>query len=279
MSGAIAMGTSITTDQANFAKDVLEASYQKPVFVDFFATWCGPCQMLKPLLEKLVQEYDFVLAKVDIDQNQELAQAYDVQGVPDVRIVLDGEVTEGFVGVLPEPQLRELMAQLNLKSALEIALTQVYDAAAMGKVDEAKAVLQAMLNRYPDNRELRLEAAEFFVEAEQFDEAESTLRPIQDHEKGYSQRANGLRAAIQFKRTSTQSISGSELDQAFQKAAELVVQKDYRAALEILLDLVSCDRAYRDDGARKAMLDVFNLLGNDHPLTTEYRKRLMLILY
>ena len=209
------MGLSITTDQANFAHDVLEASYQKPVLVDFFATWCGPCQMLKPLLEKLAQEYDFVLAKVDIDQNQELAQAYDVQGVPDVRIVLDGEVTEGFVGVLPEPQLRELMAQLNLKSTLEIGLTQVYDAAVIGQMELAQTTLKALLDQYPDNRELQLE----------------------------------------------------------------VVQKDYQAALEILLELVSRDRTYRDDGARKAMLDVFNLLGNEHPLTTEYRKRLMLILY
>ena len=273
------MGLSITTDQANFAHDVLEASYQKPVLVDFFATWCGPCQMLKPLLEKLAQEYDFVLAKVDIDQNQELAQAYDVQGVPDVRIVLDGEVTEGFVGVLPEPQLRELMAQLNLKSTLEIGLTQVYDAAVIGQMELAQTTLKALLDQYPDNRELQLEAAEFMIEAEQFDEAGSILKSIQDNEKGYSQRANALKATIQFKRASTQSSHGTELDQQFQKAAELVVQKDYQAALEILLELVSRDRTYRDDGARKAMLDVFNLLGNEHPLTTEYRKRLMLILY
>ena len=110
----IFMSTS-DVNQSTFLAEVLEKSHQTPVVVDFFATWCGPCQMLKPLLEKLVPEYGLVLAKVDIDENPGLAQEYGVSGVPDVRIVVDGLVQPGFVGMLPEPKLREMLQRLKFK--------------------------------------------------------------------------------------------------------------------------------------------------------------------
>lgn len=273
------MGSSITVNQDNFAQEVLEKSYQTPVLVDFFATWCGPCQLLKPMLEKLTQEYDFVLAKVDIDQNPELAQTYDVQGVPDVRIAIDGEVNEGFVGVLSEPQLRQLMAELNLKSTLEIMLTKVYDEAAIGHLESAQHELEAALQKYPENRSLLLEAASFFIDANQLERAETLLSTIQEHEKDYIKQAKSLTSLVHFKRIATQLEVENELDQYFRDAAVLVLQEDYKPALEQLLEIVSRDRAYRKDAARKAMLDIFNLLGNDHPLTVEYRKQLMLVLY
>ena len=119
------MGVSVEVDSATFATEVLEASYQKPVLVDFFAQWCGPCKMLKPMLEALAQEYDFVLAKIDIDQSPDLAHTYKVEGVPDVRVVTQGDVNPGFVGVLPEPQLREFLRNLSLKSELDLGLEAV----------------------------------------------------------------------------------------------------------------------------------------------------------
>ncbi|MEB3268642.1 MAG: thioredoxin domain-containing protein, partial [Leptolyngbya sp.] len=101
-----------------FEETVLEASLERPVVVDFYAQWCGPCQMLKPLLEDLAAEYDFTLAKVDIDQNPELARIYQVQGVPDVKVAVQGQLQSGFVGMLPEPQLREWLQTLGLQSGL-----------------------------------------------------------------------------------------------------------------------------------------------------------------
>ncbi|EKQ69206.1 thioredoxin domain-containing protein [Leptolyngbyaceae cyanobacterium JSC-12] len=272
------MGSSITVDQTNFAVEVLEKSHQKPVLVDFFATWCGPCKMLKPMLEALVQEYDVVLAKVDIDENPELAQTYGVQGVPDVRIVMDGVVNEGFVGVLPEPQLRQLMAQLNLKSELESALEELYDKAAIGNVESAQASLEQLLERYPDRRELWLEAANFFIETNQPERAKQLLNQIQPHEKEYMAHVNTLRAILFFKQIAAETTVASDLDTNFQQAAQQVLNQDYQSALESLLDIVMRDRTYRNDGARKAMVEVFNLLG-DHPLVTTYRKRLMTALY
>lgn len=273
------MGSSIAVNQANFAAEVLEKSYQMPVLVDFFAQWCGPCQMLKPMLETLAQEYDFVLAKVDIDQNPELAQTYGVQGVPDVRIVIDGDVSDGFVGVLPEPQLRDLMAQLNLKSTIATGLEQLYRQAAMGHVDTAIAALQAWLQRSPNHAQLQLEAARFYLETNHPDEAAAVLANWSTPEKRYETTVNELKARLFFHQMAQAPIGEHPLDTPFQQAAQAVLQHDYSQALEQWLAIVERDRAYRQDGARKAMLAVFDLLGSDHPITKNYRKRLMLALY
>jgi putative thioredoxin len=273
------MGASIVVDQSNFETEVMQKSHEKPVLVDFFATWCGPCQMLKPMLEKLAQEYDFVLAKVDIDQNPELASTYGVEGVPDVKIVMAGEVSDGFVGVLPEPQLRSLMAQLDLKSDLEVELESLYDNAAQGKVEQATMQLKDLLHRYPDSRDLALEAANFYLEADRLEDAEATLKTIPDHEKAYAAAVKSVRALIQFKRDSSWVGDGSEIDRAFQTAAQQALSEQYEAALQGFLEILTRDRSYRDDGARKAMLAIFSMLGDNDPITKHYRKQLTLALY
>jgi putative thioredoxin len=272
------MGSSITVDRATFPTEVLEKSHQKPVLVDFFAQWCGPCQILKPMLEKLVQEYDIVLAKVDIDDNPELAQEYGVQGVPDVRIVVDGVVKEGFVGVLQEPQLRQLMTQLNLNSQLDEALQTLYDNAAAGNVEEARSQLKTLLQTHPTNAGLVLEAANFYIEDNQLDEAETLLYSISDVDKNAAHDRDRLKAFLFFKRATNESPA-SDLDRQFQTAAEHVINEQYELALETLLDIVSRDRAYRQDGARKAMLQLFLWMGEENPLTSQYRKRMMMVLY
>jgi putative thioredoxin len=276
-------GLSISVNHENFATDVLQKSHEKPVLVDFFAQWCGPCKMLKPILEKLVQEYDFVLAKVDIDASPDLAQNYQVEGVPDVRVVINGQVQNGFVGVLPEPKLREFLARLNLRSILDRSLDTVFAEAAQGRVEQAKVKLADLLQRYPENRQLIVEAASFYIDADEMDKAEALLAPIQEYEKEAFTRARGLKALIQFKQLVNQpaqdTAQDSDLDQSFRQAVQSVLAQDYDRALEQFLEIVHRDRRYRDDGARKAMLAVFDLLGDDNPLVRDYRKRLMMALY
>jgi putative thioredoxin len=273
------MGSSISVSHDNFATEVLEKSYEKPVLVDFFAQWCGPCKMLKPMLEKLVQEYDFVLAKVDIDADPDLAQTYRVEGVPDVRVVVGGEVNPGFVGVLTEPKLREFLAQLNLRAILEPSLKTIFAEASQGNVAKAKLLLVDLLHRYPENRQLMLEAGSFYIDADELDHAEAILAPIQDYEKKAAAYARILRATIQFKRFAGEPYGSDNLDQQFRQAVQWVLEQNYKDALEQLLEIVRHDRRYRDDGARKAMLAVFDLLGDEHTLTKEYRKQLMMALY
>ncbi|MGI0484793.1 tetratricopeptide repeat protein [Pantanalinema rosaneae CENA516] len=273
------MGSSIAVNQRTFATAVLEQSHTKPVLVDFFAQWCGPCQMLKPVLEKLVQEYDFVLAKVDIDQEPELAQTYGVQGVPDVKIVIDGQVQDGFVGMVAEPQIRHLLTQLHLKSGVELGLEAVYQVAATGDLAAARSQLQTLLDQYPDQPQLKLEAASFYLDDQQFDQAEALLKQVSEYDKVYGAAVKQLQSILVFQRLVQEPIGEHPCDRDFQQAATLVLEEQYQPALELLLGIVGQDRRYRNDGARKAVLAIFDRLGDDHSLTKDYRKKLTMLLY
>ncbi|HEY9641947.1 MAG TPA: tetratricopeptide repeat protein [Coleofasciculaceae cyanobacterium] len=273
------MGVSIEVGSSNFASDVVQASYERPVVVDFFAHWCGPCQMLKPMLEKLVQEYDFVLAKVDIDQNPELAQTYGIEGVPDVRVVQQGQMQQGFVGVLPEPKLREFLAQLSLQSDLDLGLESIQTAIKAGQTDVAKAGFTELMEKYPQNRKLAIAAAKFLISQDRLDSAEKLLVFIDDSDREYAGTAKALRELMQLKLESIDPILNHDLDQPFFAAVRQTLAEDYEAALAGFLNIVSQNRKYRNDGARKAMIMIFDLLGDEHPLTKQYRKQLTLALY
>ncbi|MGB3137539.1 MAG: tetratricopeptide repeat protein [Nodosilinea sp.] len=271
------MGQSITVSQAEFDQAVLQPSFEQPVLVDFFATWCGPCQLLKPMLETLSQEYDFILAKVDIDQNPELAKTFGVEGVPDVRIVTQGKVQEGFVGVLPEPQLRELLAGLGLKSSLEQDWA-TFDAQAAAKSDDALAALTTLLTRYPGNSQVLLKAAQFYMARGDSTLAKQYLELIDPSDRSAADQAEGIRGLLALRETLA-DLGDSDLDIAFRAAGQAALEEDFATALEGFLGIVKRDRTYRSDGARKAMLTLFKRMGDSDPLTVTYRKRLMQALY
>ncbi|ERT09114.1 thioredoxin family protein [Lyngbya aestuarii BL J] len=272
------MGYSIEVNSDNFEVEVLQKSNEQIILVDFFATWCGPCQLMKPLLEKLVKEYDFILAKVDIDKNPDLANTYNIEGVPDVRIVHQGEVKSGFVGALNEVQLRQVLAQLNLKSELEKGLANIEMAIANQDLDSAQHLFQQLLEIYPDRADLSLQAAQFFQDVHQNDKASKLLATISEDQREYYPKAQALKQLIEFQ-TVVQQPGTSELDRRYAQACRLTLEKDYEPALAVFLELVSTSRSYKNDAARKAMLTLFELLGEDHSLTQKYRKQLMLQLY
>jgi putative thioredoxin len=272
------MGSSIEVDSHNYSTEVMAKSFEKPVIVDFFATWCGPCQLLKPILEKLAKEYDFVLAKVDIDRSSDLANQYGIEGVPDVRIVTKGEMMPGFVGVLPEEQIRQLLNQLNLKSDIEVELEKIWEAKARGDFSQAKKIFDRLFDIYPENQLLIIEAAKFLISLNEWESARKILGTIDPEDPQYYSQAKKLQSLMFFQQEA-ESTGESELDKNFANAARLVVQEDYEAALKSFLEIVQSDRKYKNDGARKAMLEIFNVLGNEHSLTKEYQQELMMALY
>ncbi|MGB3404701.1 MAG: tetratricopeptide repeat protein [Microcoleaceae cyanobacterium] len=272
------MGYSIEINPETFNAEVIEKSYEKPVLIDFFATWCGPCQILKPMLENLLQEYDFVLAKVDIDQNTELANRYGIEGVPDVRIAIQGEVKPGFVGVLPEEQIRELLAQFNLKSGLETGLVTIQTHVQSGEIKQAQALFEQLLQQYPNSTQLAIKAAQFMIKNNQIEAAKNILSQISEYDRQYGAKATALKQLIELKIVAEQS-SETPIDKDYAKACHLTLLEDYTAALPLFLAIVEQNRKYRNDGARIAMLTIFELLGNEDPLTREYRQKLMLSLY
>ncbi len=273
------MGYSIEVYDHNFDQEVLEKSYEIPAIVDFYAVWCGPCQMLKPMLEKVAQEYDCVVAKVNIDENQYLAQAFRIEGVPDVKIIRNGEVLDGFVGVLPEPQLREFLTNCNIKSGLDEGLNTIRQELLEGNRTQAEALFASLLTQYPENRRLRLEAAKFYISEDELEKIEELLGVIQSDEPEFFAEAQAVKALLQFKMECNHPSGKGELDRKFSQASCLTVAGNYEEALQLFLEIVESDRSYKKDGARKAILSIFDLLGNDHPLTKVYRRSLMTVLF
>jgi putative thioredoxin len=272
------MGVSVEIDSATFATEVLEASFQKPVLVDFFAQWCGPCKMLKPMLEALAQEYDFVLAKVDIDQSPDLAHTYKVEGVPDVRVVIQGDVNPGFVGVLPEPQLREFLSNLSLKSELDLGLEAIKVAIAQGDLEQAKAFFGHLISEFPQSQKLAIAAAKFLITQGSIESTEKILATVPEADREYYPQVKALRELISLKQEGANS-SAHDLDEPFFAAIDQVLVENYEVALTQFLDLVSRSRKYRNDGARKVMVMVFELMGDENPLTNQYRRKLTSALY
>lgn len=271
--------------EATFFQDVIEPSYGSPVIVDFYATWCGPCQILKPLLEKLTAEYGVGLAKVDIDQNPELASRYHVQGVPDVRVAREGNLHAGFVGALPEPQLREFLAGLATQFELDTELAQVQSAIAAGDYAAAKAQFDLLFKKYPPDArifqqpKIVIAAVEFLLQLEKFEDAARLLATIPPSHTPEFAQAQALKAKITFHQAAQMSGDGSPVARQFQRSAQAALEEDYAAALQGFLEIVERDRGFKEDGARKAMLSLFTLLGADHPLTQEYQQALMMVLY
>ncbi|MDY7009037.1 MAG: tetratricopeptide repeat protein [Cyanobacteriota bacterium] len=272
------MGISIEVDNTTFGTEVLKNSHKKPVLVDFYATWCGPCKMLKPILEKLVQEYDFILAKVDVDQNPELAQTYGVEGVPDVKIVTQGEVKPGFVGVLSEPKLRNFLGELNLKSDLETELETLRNLTKSGESKQAKNLLDQLFKKYPHNISLIIEAAKFLVSLNRLEEAQKLIETIGENNREFYPQVQAVKGLIHFKQEA-ENPGDTELDKMYAQACSLTLSANYEEALKLFLDIVIRNRKYKNDGARKAMLAIFNILGDDNSTSKEYRKQLLLNLY
>ncbi|MDJ1182352.1 tetratricopeptide repeat protein [Roseofilum casamattae] len=272
------MGGTIGINAENFATEVMEASYQNPVLVDFFATWCGPCQIVKPVLEKMAAEYDFTIAQIDIDQNAELANTYRVEGVPDIRIALNGDMIPGFVGVLPEEQIRDMLSKFNLKSSVDSQLAAIADLIARQNYPEVKQILDNLFTTHPEDSRVVLIAAEFLGHLRQWEEAEKMLATIGKETPEAFARSQSMKAVFYFQRQLELPVE-TDRDRQYAQACRYVVEENYETALQELLYFVEHHRSYRQDAGRKGMLAIFDRLGNDRALTQEYRQKLMAALY
>ncbi len=272
------MGYSIDVYDHDFEQEVLEKSYEIPVIVDFFATWCGPCQMLKPMLEKVAKEYDCVVAKVDIDQNPYLSRALKIEGVPDVKIIYQGQLINGFVGVLPEPQLTELLAKCNIKRLVDDELSAIASGNLTKDGEASPEMWQKLLEKYPNNPQITLEAAKYFISINHIEAAQELLANIPQNSPEFVSVKKAIAALIQFK-IAASDAGETDLDRSFAQGAEFALAGNYKAALDLFLSMVEKERKYKDDGARKAILSIFDILGNNEPLTIEYRRKLTQALY
>jgi len=283
-----AHATDVTS--ATFEHEVLEASKTVPVVVDFWAPWCAPCKVLKPILEKLAAEYDgrFKLAKVNSDDNQELAAAFGIRSIPDVMAFRDGKPVSHFLGALPESQVRAFIDGV-LPKPSEIEQARAAALRAAGDAEGAIAALRAALAIDPSNDPARLDLAELLVEHAGADEAEALLDAVRPN-IDWDARVDALRAAVSFARmrasgttepTLTAKLAKDPADHAARFAlAELHAGAHrYREALDELIEIVRRDKEWNDGAARKQVLNIFNLVENDDALVSEYRKKFASALY
>ena len=274
---------SLDVDAGNFQQVVIEGSRQVPVLVDFWAEWCGPCRILKPILEKLAEEFQgrFILAKVDSDKNQDIAAQYGVRGIPSVKAFVGGEIVDEFSGAIPESGVREFLERLIPSPAeeLRIAAGRARD---QGDLAQALQLLAEASKLDMQNEALRLDAADILLELGQLDEARHLLDSLSPAAR-MDERAQQVEARLNFAQAGGGDEAGlrsrlaerpDDMEARLQLGNLLVATGRHQDGLEELLEMVRRDRTWNDEAARKAMLAVFNLLGGQGPLVSEYRRRL-----
>jgi len=271
---------------AEFEQAVIEASKAAPVLVDFWAEWCGPCRALKPVLEKLATEYEgkFQLAKINSDENQELAQRYGVRGIPNVKAFVNGELVDEFSGALPEAQVRAFLDRLIPSPAEKTRLDALALYAASGDARQALTMLAAASQLDPQNENVRIDRANLLIALNEFDEARRLLESLSPLAQ-MDERVTALQARLALATGTGGDADAGELvkriaadandsDARLRLARWHITLEQYAQALDQLLEIVRRDRKYKDDGARKTMLQLFTVMGSDHPLVADYRRKL-----
>jgi putative thioredoxin len=270
-------------DTANFPQDVLQRSREVPVVVDFWATWCQPCLILGPILEKVAADSGgtFELVKVDVDSNQELSAQYGVQGIPMVVAFRDGKIADSFTGALPEPAIRQWIEGI-LPTEMDLMVDQARTALLEDDDVAAEHILRQVLDQQSDHSEAGASLASMLIERGETDEAMIVLgRLAPDSE------VDRLQSAARLKASSGQDLSELEAQLAADDSNEearldlakaLASQSEFEPALDHLLAVVRAKGPKKED-ARVAILDIFGVLGDEHPLAQTYRRQLATALF
>ncbi|HJO71487.1 MAG TPA: thioredoxin [Rhodospirillales bacterium] len=278
---------------ATFMADVIETSTQVPVIVDFWAPWCGPCKQLGPAIEKLVRQAGGALrlVKINIDENKELAAQMRVQSIPAVYAFKNGQPVDGFVGDLPESQLRAFIEKLtgNAEQPLDKALDQADEALAGGDAAAAAALYSEILAHDTTNPRAVAGLIRSCTAAGEAAKAEELINGLTPELRSSSEVAAAI-SAMELAEESTasgdvaefrQKLAGDENDHQarFDLAVALYGTGDAEDAIGELVELVRRDRQWNDDAARKQLVKIFEALGHADPLTVSGRQRLSTILF
>lgn len=275
--------------EQDFLAEVIEKSKTVPVVVDFWAPWCGPCQTLKPVLEKLAEEYQgkFFLAKINADENQALSAQFGVRGIPSVKAVYNGKIINEFSGALPEPAVREFLEQIipNESETQRQEAMAIYDS---GDIQTAMALLNKAIAQDENNFNAKVNLATLLFENNEPQASKDVIEKLPANVQ-LEESVRELLTKIELsertselpdKQTLLQQIQQDDtnLQARLDLANHYIGEQAYDEAFELLFDVLKKDRHFGDDAARKTMLSVFTLLGPQDPRVRSARKTLASLL-
>ncbi|MEO2178422.1 MAG: tetratricopeptide repeat protein [bacterium] len=271
----------------NFQDEVIEKSKQVPVLLEFYAEGTEPSQALTPLLRKLADEYQgkFILARVDIQQNQQIVQQLGVRTLPTLKVIFQGQMAQDLEGPQDEARLRQILDQLTM-SPIEQIQAQIKILLDQGDRASAITMLQQAVGKEPNNHGLHVELADLLIMESRSDEARQILAGLPAETPGIVKPQNRLEFID--KSADLPDIDSIEarlaedpddLGARYNLAIRLVVDDQIEAALEELLYILKKDRIFEDELARKTMIQVFDLLGKGDPVATAYRRKMFSFLH
>lgn len=260
----------------DFQKQVIERSFIRPVLVDFWAAWCGPCRILGPILDQLAKENQgkWELVKIDTEEQPDLAQKYRVMSIPNVKLFHKGRVIAEFAGALPKSQVERWLAQ-HLPRPEAGELETLLNSIEALPLDQAIERLRKFLQDHPDNKQALVALAQRVVFADPV-EAKKLVESIQPgHE--LADAATDIRTLVEL--VELQPDNGSRVAELLLQAKDALAKGEKETAIQRIIEAVGVDKHYHEDLPRRSAIALFHLWGEEHELTKKYRRQFSMALY
>ncbi|MGH1469553.1 MAG: thioredoxin [Cellvibrionaceae bacterium] len=279
----------VSIDDSNAQQMLIDESHTRLVVADFWADWCAPCKVLMPLLEKLAEEYagQFLLAKVNADQQAGITGQFGVQSLPTVMLIKDGQPIDGFMGAQTENAVRELLEK-HLPKPWDVQFKQAKDLVEANNTEEALPLLREAYDTSSQRSDIALLLANLYIELNRVEEAENIIGqiPMADQDVEFEK----TKAQLELKKEAAKSPelealeekykeNPSDLAVAHQLALQLSQDGHHREAMELLYSILQQNLNYEDGAVKKSLVDMIASLGKGDPLSVEYQRKMYTLLY